>query len=105
MKKLSLFIILGIISLLVILNNSIVYGQQQKIFNATSSEEPKFFAIQHSQSGSISEINQTFILSLNNELNKTTFSSNISRNLILELKNVSDKTIMFSDRPDRIVKS
>ena len=46
---------------------------------------PTFFAIQHAQSGSISEINTT------------TYS--------LELNDVSDKTILFSDRPDRIVKS
>ena len=46
---------------------------------------PKFFAIQHAQSGSLSEINET------------AYS--------LELSDVSDKTILFSDRPDRIVKS
>ena len=46
---------------------------------------PKFFAIQHAQSGSLSEINET------------AYS--------LELNDVSDKTILFSDRPDRIVKS
>ena len=54
--------------------------------NTTTSEELiKFFAIQHAQSGSISEINDT------------AYS--------LELNDVSDKTILFSDRPDRIVKS
>ena len=51
----------------------------------TTDHAPKFFAIQHAQSGSISEINET------------TYS--------LELNDVSDKTILFSDRPDRIVKS
>ena len=51
----------------------------------TTKHLPKFFAIQHAQSGSISEINET------------TYS--------LELNGVSDKTILFSDRPDRIVKS
>ena len=50
----------------------------------TESEEPKFFAIQHAQSGSITEINET--------VNS------------LELNDVSDKTILFSDRPDKIVK-
>ena len=45
----------------------------------------KFFAIQHSQSGSISEINTT------------TYT--------LELNDISDNTILFSDRPDRIVTS
>ena len=51
----------------------------------TADHVPKFFAIQHAQSGSLSEINET------------AYS--------LELNEVSDKTILFSDRPDRIVKS
>ena len=51
----------------------------------TTEHIPKFFAIQHAQSGLISEINET------------TYS--------LELNDVSDKTILFSDRPDRIVTS
>ena len=58
-----------------------IYAQE----NMTDVEEPKFFAIQHAQSGSISEINET------------AYS--------LELNDVSDKTILFSDRPDRIVTS
>jgi hypothetical protein len=53
--------------------------------NATEPNVPKFIAIQHAQSGSINEIN----------------SSSYS----LELSNVSYKTILFSDRPDRIVSS
>ena len=53
--------------------------------NQTASDTPKFFAIQHAQSGSISEINET------------AYS--------LELNDVYDKTILFSDRPDRIVTS
>ena len=53
--------------------------------NTIASEQPKFFAIQHAQSGSISEINET------------AYS--------LELNDISDKTILFSDRPDRIVTS
>jgi hypothetical protein len=44
---------------------------------------PKFLFIQNAQSGSISELNAT--------------------TSTLELNDVSDKTIMFSDRPDRIV--
>ena len=47
--------------------------------------EPEFFAIQHAKSGSISEINSTSYL--------------------LELSDVSNKTILFSDRSDRIVVS
>ncbi|MGD1837443.1 MAG: hypothetical protein ACPKPY_05230 [Nitrososphaeraceae archaeon] len=53
--------------------------------NQTNSYIPKFFAIQHAQSGSISEINTT--------------------SYSLQLNDVSDKTILFSDRPDRIVTS
>ena len=45
----------------------------------------KFFAIQHAQLGSISKINET--------------------SYTLELNDVSDKMILFSDRPDRIVTS
>lgn len=45
--------------------------------------EAKFLSIQSAQSGSISQINDTAYL--------------------LELNNVSQKTILFSDRPDRIV--
>ena len=58
------------------------YGQEEE--NSTD-HVSKFFAIQHAQSGSISEINET------------AYS--------LELNDVSDKTILFSDRPDRIVMS
>lgn len=53
--------------------------------DATDSEQPKFLAIQNAKSGTILEINATA-------------SS-------LELNDVSDKTILFSDRPDRIVMS
>jgi hypothetical protein len=45
----------------------------------------KFLFIQHAQSGSVSEVNAT--------------------TSTLELNDVSDKTILFSDRPDRIVSS
>ena len=41
-----------------------VYTQE----NIITSDVPKFFAIQHAQSGSIAEINQTFILALNKSL-------------------------------------
>ena len=60
----------------------LAYGQEE---GNTTEHVPKFFAIQHAQSGSLSEINET------------AYS--------LELNDVSDKTILFSDRPDRIVKS
>lgn len=48
-----------------------------------SASGPKFLFIQNAQSGSISAVNST--------------------TSTLELKDVSDKTIMFSDRPHRIV--
>ena len=81
-KNLYLFIMtVGIVPVLLISTNSI-YAQEE---NMTESEEPKFFAIQYAESGKFSEINTT------------TYS--------LELNNVSDKTILFSDRPDRIVTS
>ncbi|MGD1837916.1 MAG: hypothetical protein ACPKPY_07645 [Nitrososphaeraceae archaeon] len=49
----------------------------------TDTEEPKFSAIQHAIYDKISEINNTVYT--------------------LELNDVSDKTILLSDRPDRIV--
>ncbi|MGD1838448.1 MAG: hypothetical protein ACPKPY_10380 [Nitrososphaeraceae archaeon] len=51
----------------------------------TDAEEPKFSAIQHANSGTISEIN--------------------SIAYSLGLNDVSDKTILFSDWTDRIVTS
>ena len=81
MKLLPLLMLLS--TLLVITTVTLsdpVYAQENTIKYV-----PKFFAIQHAQSGSLSE------------LNETAYS--------LELNDVSDKTILFSDRPDRIVKS
>jgi len=84
MKNLTLVGLFSILSLLVMVLTftTTIYGQEG---NSTVSEEPKFFFIQHANSGGISEINSTVYS--------------------LELNNVSDKTIMFSDRPERIVKS
>ncbi|MFB5601091.1 MAG: hypothetical protein ACE5SW_12800, partial [Nitrososphaeraceae archaeon] len=49
-----------------------VYGQEDG--NTTDSDMSKFFAIQHSQSGSISEINSTtYSLELNDVSDKTIF--------------------------------
>ena len=53
------------------------------IYAEENTTEPEFFAIQHAESGSITNINSTLYL--------------------LELNNISEKTILFSDRPDRIV--
>ena len=63
-------------------NGGLVYTQEE---NATSTSEPGFLSIQHAKSGSIFE---------NNAISYT-----------LELNDVSDKTILFSDRPERIVTS
>ncbi|MGD1836271.1 MAG: hypothetical protein ACPKQO_11190 [Nitrososphaeraceae archaeon] len=71
--------ILSIIAITTSLNS--IYAEEK----ATDSDEPKFSAIQHANSGTISEINETAYT--------------------LELNDVSDKTIFFSDRPDRIIKS
>lgn len=75
------FVLLSIFIVAIPLTSTI-YAQGE---NVTTTEEPKFLAIQHAQYGSISEINAT------------TYS--------LELSDISDKTILFSDRPDRIVTS
>ena len=74
-------------------NNEIIDTNGTTIYNLTLimkdgneiDHEPRFFAIQYANSGSISEINSTAYL--------------------LEFSGVSDKTILFSDRPDRIVLS
>ncbi|MGD1836683.1 MAG: hypothetical protein ACPKPY_01320 [Nitrososphaeraceae archaeon] len=83
-NNLTLVTLLSTLSILVIGTSMtiLVYGKEE---NATYSDAPKFFAIQHAQSGSISEINET------------AYS--------LELNDVSGKTILFSDRPDRIFTS
>ena len=82
-NNLTLFMILPTLSVLVIGTSltTVVYGQEENM----TEHVPKFFAIQHANSGSLSEINET------------AYS--------LELNDVSDKTILFSDRPDRIVTS
>lgn len=77
--------LLSAITILVIGNSLITSVYAQEEGNAKYSNDSRFFAIQHAQSGSISEINST------------TYS--------LELNDVSDKTILFSDRPERIVTS
>ena len=83
MKNNNLTLVLfSSLSILVAVNSiHSIYAQE----NTTNSEKPEYFAIQHAQSGSLSEINAT------------AYS--------LELNDVSDKTILFSDRPDRIVTS
>ena len=57
------------------------YAQQGQ--TETSIESPQFLAIQNAQSGTISEINSTTFL--------------------LQLNNLTNKLILFSDKPDRVV--
>ncbi|HEY7777103.1 MAG TPA: hypothetical protein VIA09_01060 [Nitrososphaeraceae archaeon] len=78
LNNLALLSMLSVIVILISLP-SLLEGQG----NATESNVPKFIAIQHADSGLISQINDT------------AYS--------LELNNVSHKTILFSDRPDRII--
>src|SRR5687767_2390411 len=58
-----------------------VFAQQGE--TGTNIESPQFLAIQHAQSGTISDINST--------------------SYTLKLNDLADKTILFSDRPNRIV--
>ena len=84
--KFTLLTLLLTVSLILTIGNNITNNTvQSQEENTNASEQPKFFAIQHANSGSIDEINTT--------------------GYSLELNEVSDKTILFSDRPDRIVMS
>jgi hypothetical protein len=71
--------------------DTLTSGANETIATATATDgdnnmtEAKFSFIQGAQSGSVSEVNAT--------------------TSTLELNDVSDKTILFSDRPDRIVAS
>jgi len=64
-------------------SSGLSYAQQNE--NDTSSSELRFLFIQSAQSGSLSQINDTAYT--------------------LELNDVTDKTVSFSDRPYRIVES
>lgn len=57
-----------------------VFAQVQ---TSTNVESPQFLAIQHAQSGTTSQINST--------------------SYVLQLNDLANKTILFSDRPNRIV--
>jgi hypothetical protein len=58
-----------------------IFAQQGE--TGTNIESPQFLAIQHAQSGTISDINST--------------------SYTLQLNDLADETILFSDRPNRIV--
>ena len=82
-NNLTVLTLLSILSVIVITTSlNSIYAQE----NMTDIDEPKFFAIQHAESGSSVQI-----------FDKMAYS--------LKLNSVSDKTILFSDRPDRIVTS
>ena len=76
-------LLFAIFSVLIISTGGLVHAQEDNVTETTSG--PKFLSIQNAESGSIAEINST------------TYT--------LELNDVSDKLILFSDRPDRIVTS
>lgn len=76
-----IFSVLGFV-LLSVIHEGQVYAQLKG--NASSSE-PTFLFIQSAQSGSLSQINDTVYR--------------------LELNDVADKTVLFSDRPYRMVES
>ena len=79
----SSFLLAAIISVLIFASAGLVYAQEK---NATStSSDPAYLAIQHAPSGSINEINST--------------------SYMLELNDISDKTTLFSERPNRIFTS
>ena len=83
-NNLTLVILLSTLSIFVfgISSTALVYGQQE---GSMIEYVPKFLIVQHSNSGSLSTINET------------AYS--------LELNRISDNTILFAERPDRIVKS
>jgi len=78
-KILCLFIIITVIVPAMIISTNVIYAQE----NGTNSEDSRFFALRHANSGSISEINETTFL--------------------LVLNDIANKTILFSDKPELIV--
>ena len=78
-KILCLFIIITLIVPALIISTNVVYAQE----NGTISEDSRFFVLRHANSGAISEINETTFL--------------------LVLNDISNKTILFSDKPELIV--
>ena len=81
-KFLLIFLVFSLVSIM----NAVSFfstGYAQVGQTETSIESPQFLAIQNAQSGTISEINSTTFL--------------------LQLNDLADKVILFSDRPDRVV--
>jgi len=82
MKLLYSVLLVAIFFLLIFSSGGLASSQGE---NATSTSEPRFLGIQHAKSGSIFE---------DNAISYT-----------LKLNNVSDNTILLSDRPEKIVTS
>lgn len=82
LPKITIFLSLPIFSVLALVSMFMteVFAQVQ---TGTNLETPQFLAIQHAQSATISEINST--------------------SFVLQLDDLASKTILFSDRPNRIV--
>jgi hypothetical protein len=82
LHTITIFLILSIISVVSFMSMfmSEVFAQVQ---TSTDIESPQFLAIQHAQSGTTSQIN--------------------SSSYVLQLNDLANKTILFSDRPNRIV--
>ena len=90
MRYLKNIVLLSILSsitsltpILLFLDN--IYAQQFNLSDNKFAKGPEFFALQHALSGSITESNKS--------------------SYTLELNNISDKMILFSNEPDRLVKS
>jgi hypothetical protein len=81
-NSILLFLVLSLVSIINVVSFfNIGYAQQGQ--TGTTIESPQFLAIQNAQSGTISETNST--------------------SYSLQLNDLADKTILFSDRPDRVV--
>jgi hypothetical protein len=82
-NTIAIFSILSTLSVFVGISllMTVVFAQQGEL--GTNIDSPQFLAIQHAQSGTIADINST--------------------SYTLQLNDLADKTILFSDRPNRIV--
>lgn len=81
--RIVIFMIISIISVIAGTSLLMTGAVAQQGPTETDIESPQFLAILHAQSGTIAEINSTLYT--------------------LQLNELADKTILFSDRPNRIV--
>ena len=82
LHTITIFLVLPIISVLALMSMFMI-EIFAKVQTETNIESPQFLAIQHAQSGTISQVNST--------------------SYVLQLNDLANKTILFSDRPNRIV--